>query len=206
MVEDRFHVEIEMQQAMSEEAKKIFPEYYELLVQIRFKWFDQEGIACEENTCDEHKEKKEEKSFGRIQVGKRKERTVESIKKDVYENIVSSFKGINKMEELEDGFDFYFANCKTMSSLSSFFSKKYFCEIKRSAKLTGVDQLRSKKTYRYFLSIVLVNLHAGDFVLYKGEKYFVKAVMKGMELVLVDEKGKKGVYRYSIIKDYLNKV
>lgn len=124
------------------------------------------------------------------------------IKKIVFEKITKRFNSINKFEEIDNGFDFYFRDHGTMNKLAFMF-KDYLTIEKRSNKLIGVDRLASKNKYRYFQSIVFVNLIKGDRVSIKGKDYIIRGVNKN-ELVLMNElKGTKKVVTYAVVKDYL---
>jgi NMD protein affecting ribosome stability and mRNA decay len=120
----------------------------------------------------------------------------------IFKRLKEGLHSVNKLEELDNGFDIYCRNHSVMNLALSLF-RDFIIDEKRSKKLTGVDQLKSKKTYRYTQSISIIDLRKGDEVEIKGEKFTIKAVNK-KELILTDEKtGRKEVLSYSIIKDYL---
>ena len=171
-IKDRVTVEYEMEQSMSEESKKNFPEYYELKLQIRFVYFDE----------------------------------LYEIKKIVFDRITKNIRLINKLEELDNGFDIYIGVHSEMSKIPALFNKDFLIEEKRSKKLIGRDNLRSKNKYRYTQNITLINLKKGDIIAYKGVNKQIKAINKS-GLILIDQETKeKNVLTYSIVKDYLEPV
>jgi NMD protein affecting ribosome stability and mRNA decay len=124
------------------------------------------------------------------------------MKETVYNLLMKGNLSINKLEELDNGFDIYFRTNSDMNKVSSLFSNFLITE-KRSKKLMGKDQLLSKDVYRYFQCITLINVRVNDHVAIKGEKYYIKAINKGGLLVLRGlEKGEKKVISYSMIEDY----
>ncbi len=173
---DKFKIEVDMEQMMCSNCKKSSSEYYELLIQLRTKYFKNEDEIKEEifNLIEKH---------------------------------LGNLNCINKLEEVDNGFDIYFRTHGIMNKISSIFSKKYMCDEKRSKKLIGRDQLVSKDKYRYFMSLSLINIQKGDKLLIKGEEYFVKAINANSVLILNDAKtGAKRQETYSIVKDYLKKL
>lgn len=125
------------------------------------------------------------------------------MKEKLFNILTKNFNSINKFEEVENGFNVYFRTHGEMNKIYKIFQKDYLVEEKRSNKLAGVDRLRSKKLYRYFQSIILYNIEKGDKALLKGEEYYIKAINKNNELVLLDVvTGAKKVVNYSIVKDY----
>jgi NMD protein affecting ribosome stability and mRNA decay len=169
-MEDEFKIEIEMEQKMCSDCKKSSTEYYELLLQLRFLYFEDMSI----------------------------------IKNKILTEVLETFKTVNKLEERDNGFDIYFRTHGIMNKIYSMFSKYYLVDEKRSKKLIGRDQLISKDKYRYFQSIILVNLSRGDQISVKGQEYWIKAINNNKELVLINCKTfDKSVLNYSIIKDYL---
>lgn len=168
-IEDRFRVEIEMEQSMSPVSKKSSSEYYELLVQVRLLYFDD----------------------------------IDVVKEVIFNRMTDTFNSINKVEERDNGFDFYFRTHGIMSKVPSLFVKDYLINEKRSKKLVGRDNLVSKDKYRYTQSITLVNLKKGNKIRYKGDDYSIKAINKNDLVLLEETTGKKKVLTYSIVKDYL---
>lgn len=169
---DEFRVEIDMEQKMCSNCKKSSTEYYELLLQIRFVYFN----------------------------------NVDEIKKEVFDIIDKNFFGINKFEELDNGFDVYFRDHGHMNKVLSVFQKKFMVEEKRSKKLIGRDKLISKDKYRYFQSITIINLKKGDIVQIKGERYLVRNIQNNDIYLMQEDNGSKKMVSYSIIKDYFMKI
>jgi len=112
------------------------------------------------------------------------------VKKRIFNHFKNN-KNLNKILEIEDKLDIYMRNHSEMEKISSYFRGNFVCSQKKSRKLMGRDNLRSKEIYRYFISIVLYNIKRGTQILFKGEKYIVLNVEKE-NLVLRDIKlGKK---------------
>lgn len=125
------------------------------------------------------------------------------MKELVHNRLVDTFNSINKLEEVDNGFDAYFRTSGDMNKVSSLFSDFLTIE-KRSKKLMGRDQLVSKDLYRYYQSLTLININRGDKVNIKGTEYIIKAINKGGVLVLINQiNSNKEVLKYSIIEDYL---
>lgn len=128
------------------------------------------------------------------------------IKKQVLKVLEKLHGEINKIDEVDGGFDVFFRKHSAMNSVGKLFG---FClfEEKRSKKLVGRDFLVSKDKYKYSQSIVLINIKVGDKIVLKGREYEVRSINRGKELVVFDlESFKKERYLYSKIKDYLRKV
>ncbi len=124
------------------------------------------------------------------------------IKEKAYKLLTKENLSINKLEEVDNGFDIYFRSNSEMNKVTSLFSDFLTIE-KRSKKLMGRDQLASKDVYRYNQSITLLNIRVKDHISIKGEEYYIKAINKGGVLVLRGlEKGEKKVVSYSMVEDY----
>ena len=128
--------------------------------------------------------------------------------KEISFSIFEEFRTINKIEELENGFDVYFRDHGQMNKLLFLFNKKFKVLVeKRSNKLMGLDKMTSKNLYRHFQSIELINVDKGDLVEIKGNNYRIKAINKGGQLILLDDKtGAKKIFTYEIVKDYFKLV
>lgn len=124
------------------------------------------------------------------------------IKKLIHDRLDKTFNSINKLEEIDNGFDIYFRTYSEMNKISSLFSDFLTIE-KRSKKLMGRDKLASKDLYRYYQSVTLINIKVGDRVKIKGINYYIKAINRGGVLILINEElGSKDSFTYSIIEDY----
>ena len=153
---------------MCSNCKKSSTEYFELKLQLRFKYY----------------------------------KNIDLIKKEVFSRLEKNFDSINRLEELDNGFDIYFRSYGEMNKISRLFNKYYLCDEKRSKKLIGRDNLVSKDKYRYFQSIILINLVKGNKVIIKGEEFVLKAI-NGKDMVLIkEEDGSKKVISYTIVKNY----
>lgn len=173
-MKDVIKVEFEMEQQMSPMAKKGDSDYFEHQLQLRFRHLDLEN-----------------------------EELVMSEKEKAMKILTNNFNTINKIDELDNGFDVYFGNHSSMNKLLNLFSKDYLVEEKRSRTLTGVDQLKSINRYRYYQSIGLIYLKRGDKVMIKGIPYYIKALNKNDLVLRHLENGSKKVVSYVIVKDYL---
>ena len=127
---------------------------------------------------------------------------VEKEKKKLFSIVTSQFDGINKFEEVDDGFDFYFRDLTQLNRVSRYFQKYYYCEEKRSKKIVGRNFLESKDIWRHTLLISILNFKVGDHVLIKGEEYYIKAFNKKEMILRHVEDGSKKAVTYSIVKDY----
>ena len=128
---------------------------------------------------------------------------VQSTKKKVLRLMQDKFDTINKVEEIDNGFDIYFRYHTRMSDILSLFKREYIVSERRSRKLVGYDKLTSKNVYKYFQSLTLVGITCGDEIELKGIEYVVKAVNKDGKLVLLSEDGNtKKVVSYSVVEDY----
>ena len=174
-MKDTIRVEFEMHQKMCSECKKSSSEYYELKLQVRFVFFEEE-------------------------------KELEGIKDEVFNLIENNYSGINKFEEVDGGFDFFFRDSSYMAKLSNVFNNKYLCEEKRSKKIVGRDFLRSKDIWRYTLLVKIINLNRKDKVLVKGKEYRIENFNK-KDMVLRDvNDNSKEVLSYLIVKDYIEKI
>lgn len=127
---------------------------------------------------------------------------IEDEKKKFFDIVINQFEGINRFEEKDNGFDFFFREITQLSKISRYFQKYYYCEEKRSKKIVTRDSLRSKDVWRHTLLITILNFSSGDLVRIKGEEYYIKSFNK-KDLVLRHAKtGAKKTFKYSIIKEY----
>ena len=130
---------------------------------------------------------------------------LELIKQEIINLIRKHFVGttINKLTELDNGFDIYFASRGLINKVSSIFQKRYLVEEKRTKKIVGRNFLESKDIWRYVLLLNIINLGKGDQISVKGEEYYIKA-LNGHDLVLRHcVNGSKKVISYEISKEYL---
>jgi len=129
---------------------------------------------------------------------------IDDVKLECFNLINKNFDSINKMQELDNGFDFFFRSKGEMNKISTLFNKKYLVEEKRSKKIVGRNFLESKDIYRHIILINIINFKKGDILNIKGEKYTIKAINKN-DLVLIHLiNGSKKVISYKFIKDYLD--
>ncbi len=160
--------------------------------------FEMEQMMC--TTC-----KKSSSEYYELKVQARFKHynDIESIRDEVKEYLVSNFKGINKTEDLDSGFDLYFGNKGAMNKISTILNKRYFIDEVRTKKIVGHNFLESKDIWRHTLLVNFVNIKVKDKVSIKGEDYYIKAFNNKTIVLrsLVD--GSKKVVNYSIIKEYL---
>jgi hypothetical protein len=198
MIKDIIHMQIEMEQQMSSNAKRLGDEYFELKLQLRFRYFDQKDLH--ESSIIPKKDK-----YGNVVLDdKGKEIMVKQkpILKKFGDIVEKEFNGINKVEELDNGFDFFFGSLGEMSKISRYFGKYFLVENKHSKKIVGKDFLKFKDIWRHTLLISVLNLNVGDKVRIKGEEYYIKAFNK-KEMVLREwNTGAKEVVSYTKVKDY----
>lgn len=198
MIKDSIRVEFEMEQQMSPQAKRFSDEYYELKLQLRFSYFSDEELHN-----DIMKEKRDK--FGNIVVDGNNRPVMikqKAIMNKFAKLVEKEFSGINKVEELAKGYDFFFGSLGEMGKISRYFNKYFLVESKHSKKIVGKDFLKFKDIWRHTLLINILNLEVGDKVRIKGTEYYIKAFNK-KELVLREwESGAKEVVTYAKIKDY----
>jgi NMD protein affecting ribosome stability and mRNA decay len=134
-------------------------------------------------------------------------RDVDVVKKKMLSKFLNDEKikkYINKIDEVPNGYNIYFSSYGIMNKISDLFIKNYLCDEKRSKKLVGRDNLKSKDKYRHFLSLSLVNIKKGDIIRIKGIEYELKALNNNKIMILINsENGSKNQESYGIIKDYL---
>jgi len=131
---------------------------------------------------------------------------LDTIKDSVKSTIYKNLDGINKEEELDNGFDFYFRSVGVKNKILKIFNKKYFVDETITKKIVGHNFLESKDVWRYTQLINIINLKNNDKVSVKGEDYYIKAFNK-KDLVLRHLKtGAKKVVSYNISKDYISKI
>lgn len=170
---DEFKIEYNMGQTLCGTCKKINPEYFEMKLQIRFRYFED----------------------------------VTKIKEEVMNLLMKNFDTINKIDEIETGYEVFFRDHGQMNKLAQLFSRRWVILEKRTAKIMGKDQLTSKDLFRHTQNITLINVGTKDIIRVKGEEYWVKAINSGDALVLrrTDNGGKK-VMSYKMIEDYFQMV
>ena len=198
MIKDSIRIEFEMEQQMSPQAKRLSDEYYELKLQLRFSYFDDNELHN-----DIIKEKRDK--FGNIVLDEYNNPVTfkqKAILKKFAKTIEKEFSGINKVEELQNGYDFFFGSLGEMSKISRYFNKYHLVEVKHSKKIVGRDSLKFKDIWRHTLLVNVLNLQVGDKVRIKGVEYYIKAFNK-KELVLREwETGAKEVVTYSKVREY----
>lgn len=127
---------------------------------------------------------------------------IDEIKEKVMNLLNKNFDSINKVEELDRGYDIFFASHSLLNKISSLFNRNFFVEEKRSKKIVGHNFLESKDLWRHTILINILNLKTKDRVKIRGEIYWIKA-FNSKELVLRHESdGSKYVVSYNMISDY----
>ena len=124
-------------------------------------------------------------------------------KKKVLDEMNSLKPHINKIEELDEGYNVYFSSIKILENISKTYKKKYFVDEIRSKKIMGRDKQKSKDLYRHFLSITILNLKRKQKIRIKGEVFELRDFRK-KTLYLVDENGSRKSFLFSKIKDYIS--
>jgi NMD protein affecting ribosome stability and mRNA decay len=179
MIKDIYRIEIEMEQGLSPESKKISTEYYELKVQFRCKYFEMTDSLEKVTNI-----------------------SLNDIKQEIYDSMYKNFDTINKFEELDDGFDFYIRSLRDLHKISRVFNKRYYIDEKRSKKIVGMNLDNRKDIARHTLLLTILNFNVGDLVSIKGEEYYIKAFNKKDLVLRKADTGAKKVVTYSVIKDY----
>jgi len=127
----------------------------------------------------------------------------DKIKEETAKIIEKNFNSMNKLLELDNGFDIFFSNRHEMNKISSLFQRRYLIEEKRSKKVVGKNFLESKDVCRFILLINIINISKGDTISIKGEEFTIKA-LNNNDLVLLNViNGSKKVVPYKSVKDYL---
>jgi len=128
---------------------------------------------------------------------------IEEIKTKTIKVIANNFDTVNKLEEIDNGFDIYFRNKHELNKISSLYNKNFLVDEKRTKKIMGRDKLTMKDIWRYVLLINFINLERGDKISLKGEEYYIKAI-NNHDLVLREiNNGNKKIISYYLAKDYL---
>jgi NMD protein affecting ribosome stability and mRNA decay len=176
---EEFRIELEMEQRMCKACRKSNSEYYEMVLHLRYKFFEMayKGLEGEEAIL---------------------------LVKEECMKVLNEFNSINKLEEVDNGFDVYFKDHGQMNKLLTLFGRRFKVLVeKRTNKIMGRDNLTSKDLFRHFQSLILINLNKGDLVQIKGEEYKIKAINKGGQLVVLkEENGAKKIVSYEMIQDY----
>ncbi len=128
---------------------------------------------------------------------------IENIKNETINLIEKNFNTINKLQELDNGFDIFFRNKNEINKLSTLFLKKYLIEEKRSKKIVGRNFLESKDIWRHIILINIINLKKGDLITIKGEKFNIKALNHNNLVLINSFNGSKKVIAYKLAKNYL---
>ena len=126
------------------------------------------------------------------------------IKDSVRALVEKNFGKVNKLEELDNGFEFYFRNNGDRNKISNLFKRQFFTEEKLSKKIVGADSLATKDIWRYTQLIKIIDCDLGDKISVKGQEFWIKA-LNGRDLVLrqvID--GSKKVYSHRFRSDYFS--
>ena len=132
MIKDKFRIEIVMDQELSAHSKKASTEYYELKVQFRCKYFEQtDDLKPVTN------------------------KSMDEIKTEIHEMMYKNFNTINKLEDLDNGFDFFLRSLRDLEKVSRLFNKKYFVDEKRTKKIVGMDKDNGRDIARHTLLLTI---------------------------------------------------
>ena len=163
-------------------------------------------FSMEQQMCNSCKKSSSEYYELKLQIRFTYFNNIDIIKEEVKDFVYNNLDGINKEEELPNGYDFYFKSLGYKNKISKLFNKKYFAEEIISKKIVGHNFLETKDIWRYTQLINIINLKVGDYITIKGEKYYIKALNK-KDLVLRHFKtGAKKVVSYTISKEYIQKI
>lgn len=211
IVKDSFHVEVEMEQKMSPESKKMFEDYYECRVQFRFYLFSNEiysrRLSEREQTYLLNENKYSQTIYSNKDI-KYNEISISDYELAYYKMryILRDVKLlINKLEDMSEGFDIYLANINDIHKLKRIISDHFFVLFTHSKKIMGRNFLKSKDLYRHSLLIAVYNLRAGDDILVKGEEFTIKSIQNQFLTVINPKTNTKKTLHFNTIKEYLHK-
>ena len=112
---------------------------------------------------------------------------------------------INKIEDMEEGFDIYLANINDIHKLKRIIGDYFFVLFTYSKKIMGRNFLKSKDLYRHSLLVAVFNIKAGDEIRVKGEEFIIKSIQNQFITVINPISNNKKTLHFNTIKDYLQK-
>ena len=127
----------------------------------------------------------------------------DQVKQDVLDYVLSKTELVNKVEEVDSGFDLYIGDSSQGGKISSEIKKRYFVEEKKSKTLVGFDFLRYKRNYKFTHNLTIINLKEGDKLSFKGDEYVIENLSNKDGLTLKEKSGRKRTLSFSKIKDYI---
>lgn len=212
VIDDSFRVEINMEQKMSPQSKKLSEDYYECRVQFRLYMFSKDETEKEIN-LEEQKYLLEENKHSQTNFSS-KQIKYEKISISNYDLAYYKLRYIlrkcklviNKLEETPEGFDMYLANINEIHKLKRIINNNFFASYKYSKKIMGRNKLESRDLFRHSLLIAIYNLNIGDIIQVKGEQYFIKSIQKNDIIAIHTIDRHKETFNFEIIKDYLFKI
>ncbi|MFP4402276.1 MAG: NMD3-related protein [Candidatus Nanoarchaeia archaeon] len=210
-IKDSFQVEIEMEQKMSPQSKKMSEDYYECRVQFRLYMFSKEDVLRKLSER-EQEYLLEENKYSQM-IFSNKQIKYEEIKISDYDIAYFKLKYIlrkctlliNKLDETPEGFDIYLANINEIHKLKRIINNNFFASYNHSKKIMGRNKLESRDLFRHSLLIAIYNLNIGDIIQIKGEVYSIKSIQKNEIIVIHTTTRHKETFNFEIIKDYLYK-
>ncbi len=212
IIKDSFHVEFEMEQKMSNESKKMFETYYECRVQFRFLMYSKEKKEIQ--LTESQKQIIKNQFIGTYTTYTKKQIESGIIEISPFDLVYHTIKDrigslkllINKVDEVEGGFDMYLGNLNDIHKIKRYLSRGYFAIYTHSKKIMGHNFLKTKDLYRHAMLIAIYNLKPNDVVKIKGEKYMIKSIDKQNLNVVHTTNSDKTRFHFNLIKDYLSKV
>ena len=211
IIKDLFHVELEMEQKMSPESKKMFEDYYECRVQFRFYMYSKEVYPRKLNSKEQSylldENKYSQTIFSNKDI-KYNEISISDYELAYYKMryILRDVKLlINKLEDVNEGFDIYLANINDIHKLKRIINDYFFVLYTHSKKIMGRNFLKSKDLYRHSLLVAVYNLKTGDNILVKGEEFTIKSIQNQFLTVINSKNNTKKTLHFDTIKDYLYK-
>lgn len=212
IVKDSFHVEFEMEQKMSNESKKMFETYYECRVQFRFLMYSKDKKEIQ--LTDTQKQIIKSQFIGVYTTYSKKEIESGIINISEFDLVYYTIKDkierlkllVNKIDELDDGFDIYLGNLNDIHKIKRYLSRGYFAIYTHSKKIMGHNFLKSKDLYRHSMLIAIYNLKPNNIVQIKGEEYKIKSIDKQNLNVIHTTTYDKTRFHFNSIKDYILKL
>ena len=140
-------IPIKLEQKLCERCKKIDPAYYNLLLQLRFFFFDNKQNLEKLKT------------------------QIKTILTQKFNKL------INKQEDTKNQLNFYFSKKISLSFLKNLLEKNYLTNTKSSKTIMGFDKLNSKDLYRNTFLLEIFNLCKNRDVTYQKTIYTIKNII-----------------------------
>ena len=223
IIKDSFRVELEMEQKMSNESKKMFETYYECRAQFRFLMYSknkkkvlltesEKKVLISQFIGKYTTYTKKEILYGELdEKGKSNGKISISEFDLVYYTLKDKIESMNILintidEEIDNGFDIYLGNINDIHKIKRYLSRGYFVQYTHSKKIMGHNSLKTRDLYRHSMLINVYNLNIGDCISIKGEEYYIKSIDKQNLNVINLKTSAKSRFHFNTIKEYLSKI